>query len=100
MRDAMGDKQEGEHEPHTCFKRIANASALASLIEARTKGFDHGTSVTDREGCRKSRTGEQDFTQADVTKLRAAGYSAPMLDVAEGVTRYVESLISASAPDS
>lgn len=42
----------------------------------------------------------QNFTQADVTKLREAGYSAPMLGVDEGVTRYVESLISSSAPDS
>ena len=42
----------------------------------------------------------QHFTQADVTRLRAAGYLAPMLGVEDGVTRYVESLISASAPDS
>ena len=36
----------------------------------------------------------QSFTQADLTALRAAGYQAPMLAVAQGVTRYVESLIS------
>jgi ADP-L-glycero-D-manno-heptose 6-epimerase len=40
----------------------------------------------------------QNFTQADLTRLRGAGYTAPMLGVDEGVTRYVESLISASAP--
>jgi hypothetical protein len=66
MRDAVREKQEGEHEPHTCFKRIANASPRASLIAARTKGFDHVTCVTDREGCQKSRTGGQDFPEADV----------------------------------
>jgi len=42
----------------------------------------------------------QNFTQADMTRLREAGYAAPMLGVDDGVTRYVESLISASAPDS
>jgi hypothetical protein len=30
--------------------------------------------------------------------LRAAGYQAPMMTVAQGVTRYVESLISEGAP--
>jgi len=39
----------------------------------------------------------QSYTQADLTRLRAAGYRAPMLSVAEGVPRYVERLISASA---
>ena len=39
----------------------------------------------------------QSFTQADLTTLRAAGYQAPMLDVAQGVARYVESLISEDA---
>ncbi|HKP67217.1 MAG TPA: ADP-glyceromanno-heptose 6-epimerase [Casimicrobiaceae bacterium] len=36
----------------------------------------------------------QSFTQADLGRLRAAGYHAPMLNVDEGVQRYVESLIS------
>jgi ADP-L-glycero-D-manno-heptose 6-epimerase len=36
----------------------------------------------------------QNFTQADLTALRAAGYQAPMMTVAQGVGRYVESLIS------
>ena len=36
----------------------------------------------------------QSFTQADLTALRAAGYQAPMMTVAQGVARYVESLIS------
>ncbi len=36
----------------------------------------------------------QSFTEADLTRLRAAGYRAPMLDVDEGVSRYVERLIS------
>ena len=32
----------------------------------------------------------QAFTQADLTKLRAAGYAAPMATVEEGVARYME----------
>jgi len=36
----------------------------------------------------------QSFTQADLARLRAAGYDAPMLPVEAGVRRYVESLIS------
>jgi ADP-L-glycero-D-manno-heptose 6-epimerase len=31
----------------------------------------------------------QAYTQADLTRLRAAGYQAPFLDVEEGVSRYV-----------
>jgi hypothetical protein len=71
MRDGVCDKQEGEHEPHTGFKRIANASPRASLIAARTKEFNHVTCVTDREGCRKSRTGAEDFPEADVRSARS-----------------------------
>jgi len=40
----------------------------------------------------------QSFTQADLTALRASGYQAPMMPVAEGVPRYVVSLISEGAP--
>jgi ADP-L-glycero-D-manno-heptose 6-epimerase len=36
----------------------------------------------------------QSFTQADLARLRAAGYDARMLPVEAGVRRYVESLIS------
>jgi ADP-L-glycero-D-manno-heptose 6-epimerase len=32
----------------------------------------------------------QSFTQADIGKLRAAGYDAPFLTVEEGVSRYVD----------
>ena len=36
----------------------------------------------------------QSFTQADLSRLRATGYAAPMMAIEEGVPRYVESLIS------
>ena len=39
----------------------------------------------------------QSFTQADVSKLRAAGYTDSFVPVADGVKRYVESLISGSS---
>ncbi len=39
----------------------------------------------------------QSFTEADLTRLRAAGYGAPMRGVDEGIPRYVEWLISTSA---
>ena len=32
----------------------------------------------------------QSFTQADLAKLRAAGYEAPFASVEEGVAQYVE----------
>ncbi len=40
----------------------------------------------------------QSFTEADLTALRKAGYKAPFADVATGVSRYVERLISKAAP--
>lgn len=38
----------------------------------------------------------QSFTQGDISKLRAAGYQEPMLDVEAGVSRYVDWLIGRS----
>ena len=40
----------------------------------------------------------QSFTEADLTRLRAAGYRAPMIDAEDGVARYVERLISLPVP--
>jgi ADP-L-glycero-D-manno-heptose 6-epimerase len=39
----------------------------------------------------------QSCTEADLARLRAAGYGAPMLGIDEGVARYVERLISGAA---
>ena len=39
----------------------------------------------------------QSFTEADLARLRAAGYRAPMQSIDEGVARYVERLISLPA---
>ena len=40
----------------------------------------------------------QSFTAGDLTRLRAAGYRAPMRSVDEGVPRYIERLISKPVP--
>ena len=40
----------------------------------------------------------QSFTEADLTRLRAAGYAEPFVAVADGVAGYVKSLISNSPP--
>ena len=39
----------------------------------------------------------QSFTQADLSALRAAGYTAPMATVEEGVSHYVERLMAGTA---
>jgi ADP-L-glycero-D-manno-heptose 6-epimerase len=39
----------------------------------------------------------QSCTEADLARLRAAGYGAPMLGIDEGVMRYVERMISGAA---
>jgi ADP-L-glycero-D-manno-heptose 6-epimerase len=41
----------------------------------------------------------QSYTEADLARLRAAGYRAPMLGVEEGVARYVQALQAGGAPD-
>jgi ADP-L-glycero-D-manno-heptose 6-epimerase len=38
----------------------------------------------------------QSYTQADISALRGAGYTAPFLNVEEGVTRYCERLLDRS----
>jgi ADP-L-glycero-D-manno-heptose 6-epimerase len=40
----------------------------------------------------------QSYTEADLTRLRAGGYRAPMIDAEDGVARYVERLISLPVP--
>jgi ADP-L-glycero-D-manno-heptose 6-epimerase len=39
----------------------------------------------------------QSYTQADITALRAAGYTEPFLTVEQGVARYVEKLLARAA---
>jgi ADP-L-glycero-D-manno-heptose 6-epimerase len=39
----------------------------------------------------------QNFTQADTSALRRAGYEEPFLSVEEGVSRYIDSLVKVAA---
>ena len=41
----------------------------------------------------------QHFTEADLTRLRAAGYDRPFLTVEEGVERYLDALHGPRATD-
>jgi ADP-L-glycero-D-manno-heptose 6-epimerase len=40
----------------------------------------------------------QSYTQADIARLRAAGYDAPLLSIEKGVPRCVERLLATAAP--
>jgi ADP-L-glycero-D-manno-heptose 6-epimerase len=40
----------------------------------------------------------QYYTQADVSKLRAAGYAKPFTELEEGVRRYVQDFLSKEDP--
>jgi ADP-L-glycero-D-manno-heptose 6-epimerase len=60
----------------------AQDMTLAQIVE---KGWLEYISFPD-----KLKGKYQSFTQADVTRLRAAGYDRPLTDVASGVARYIE----------
>ena len=67
-------------------RKAKNESAL-SLEELRAQGL---LEYVDFPEALKGKY--QAFTQADLTKLRAAGYDAPMSTVEQGVAQYVEYL--------
>ena len=54
----------------------------------------HGDGLIDYIAFPDSLKGKyQHYTQADLTRLRASGYTAPFLTVDEGVSRYIRALI-------
>ena len=66
-------------------KSGANDSAPLSLAELRTQGLlEYVAFPVALKGK------YQAFTQADLTKLREAGYEAPMASVEEGVAQYID----------
>ncbi|HET7261119.1 MAG TPA: ADP-glyceromanno-heptose 6-epimerase [Casimicrobiaceae bacterium] len=82
-----------------------NAVAVATINACRRASGDPPRSLAEltREGAieyvpmPEGLVGRyQSFTQADLARLRAAGYTEPMADVERGVARYVESLMSVS----
>ncbi|MGC1818963.1 MAG: ADP-glyceromanno-heptose 6-epimerase [Casimicrobiaceae bacterium] len=82
-----------------------NAVAVATINAVRSAAGDPPRTLAElrREGAIEyvsmpdALVGKyQSYTQADVTRLRAAGYAAQMLTVEQGVASYVESLMSQS----
>ena len=65
------------------FLEIANAVIQETRAQTEVRFIDMPEAIRERY---------QYFTQADIGKLRAAGYSAPFRPVAEGVRDYVRSL--------
>lgn len=66
-------------------KSGANDSAPLSLAELRTQGLLEYVAFPEA-----LKGKYQAFTQADLTKLREAGYEAPMASVEEGVAQYID----------
>lgn len=66
-------------------KSGANHSAPLSLTELRTQGLLEYVAFPEA-----LKGKYQAFTQADLTKLREAGYEAPMASVEEGVSQYID----------
>jgi ADP-L-glycero-D-manno-heptose 6-epimerase len=60
---------------------LAQALFAAMGVPPRIRFIDMPPAIRDKY---------QYHTQADMTKLRAAGYSAPFLQIEEGVRRYVQ----------
>ncbi len=66
-------------------KSGANDSAPRGLAELRTQGLLEYVAFPEA-----LKGKYQAFTQADLTKLREAGYEAPMASVEEGVSQYID----------
>lgn len=67
--------------------RIARGEQILDLSEMRAQGILEYIPFPDA-----LRGKYQNFTQADISALRAAGYTAPMLTVEQGCARYVAHL--------
>jgi ADP-L-glycero-D-manno-heptose 6-epimerase len=68
--------------------RSAQRDAPLTLAQMQTQGVIRYVPFPDELKGRY-----QSFTQADVSALRASGYSAPFLTVEQGVQRYCEQLL-------
>ena len=66
-------------------KTGTNDSAPLSLVELRAQGLLEYVAFPEA-----LKGKYQAFTQADLTKLREAGYEAPMASVEEGVSQYID----------
>ena len=73
--------------------RVAEGEAPQTLVElVRAGAIEHIPFPPQLVGKYQS------YTQADLTRLRAAGHTAPMTMVAEGVAAYAQSLMAEAVP--
>jgi ADP-L-glycero-D-manno-heptose 6-epimerase len=71
------------------FLELANAVFRAMGLKSEIRFVDTPTSIRDKY---------QYFTQADIRKLRAAGYNEPFVDVKIGVQKYVQKFLLSEDP--
>ena len=86
----------------TTFNAVAaatiNACRLAEGEPALAFADLHRAGAVEYIGFPPALSGKyQSFTEADLSRLRAAGYTAPMLPVEEGVARCVRGLLASAA---
>jgi len=74
------------------------AQSWLELMGALYRAVEQELRVTWIDTPEEIRDRYQYFTQADLSKLRAAGYTAPFADVDEGVGHYVRSYVGADDP--
>jgi ADP-L-glycero-D-manno-heptose 6-epimerase len=86
----------------TTFNAVAaatiNACRVADGQPALPFGELHRAGAIEYIGFPAALSGKyQSFTEADLSRLRAAGYSAPMLSIDDGVARCVRALLATTA---
>jgi ADP-L-glycero-D-manno-heptose 6-epimerase len=74
------------------------ARSFKDLAEAVFRAAGHPPSIEFQDMPQALREKYQYFTQADMTRLREAGFTAPMTGLEEGVTDYVQSYLSRPDP--
>ncbi len=67
------------------FKDLALATFTAAGVEPKIHYFDMPQQLVGKY---------QDFTEADISKLRKAGYTKPMTELEDGVRQYVQAYMS------
>lgn len=89
-----------DHRPRSGLYNLGTGKAQSwlELVGALYRSVDQELRVTWVDTPDDLRDHYQYFTQADLSKLRAAGYSAPFADVDEGVGHYVRSYVGTDDP--
>jgi ADP-L-glycero-D-manno-heptose 6-epimerase len=74
------------------------ARSFKDLAEATFKAANKPTKISYADMPETLRPKYQYYTQADMTKLRAAGYSKPFTELEEGIGKYVRDHLSKADP--